>query len=747
MVGKVLVEAMLRQLPDIEKIYVLIRPKPRPGGITISGEDRLREEVQGSAAFDLERSERKEALSDLFRAKVKPVEGDLSLEKMGLDDETYRTLQREVNIFINCAAVVSFDASIDTALALNTLGPRRLLEFARGCEDVAVAQVSTCYVNATRTGPIYEEPLDARWTVGQASGVDKKPYEVDDEVAAIIKRTQEIRKGLSEAKRKVEIDLIDGKVSEFGMGWAQSRGWHDVYTFTKAMGEQIFIKELGATRGAIIRPAIIESVWRSPQPGWLNGYRMLDPLIVAYGRGRLIDFPGNGSGILDIIPVDLVVNSILAIAREIYQGRAKPVYQIASGMENPLTLQGFADLVDEYFQEHPFEGQANGKGGRRELKKPTFPTTQTFLRRLKHRYYLPAKAAKSLVTPLSFTPWGRSKKMELRTKLSALERLRQYGRLYGPYAESNCEFQTTNTRDVWRALEAEDQESFNFDISQLHWPTYIKGVHVPGVKKYLLGMTNETPGEMDAKEVQGADIRPSPLPQSLMGNLPTREELEPWLRPSIVRSVIRKIGSVVVFIGFKLWVGLDSKGLENVPYKGPFIVASNHSSHLDAPAILFALSKLPFEIHSTAARDYFFRDRLKAILVRSVFRAIPFERRGPVTDGLHLPLGILKLGRPMVFFPEGGRSRSGKIGTFKNGIGMLGLMSGAPVVPARISGSYQAMPKGSRFPKRGRMTVRFGPPIPTEPYRARIDSTGIAEVCRELSSDVQKAVEALNGKR
>ena len=747
LVGKVLVEAMLRQLSDIEKIYVLIRPKPRPGGVTVTSEDRLRQEVQGSAAFDLPRSEQRENLSDLFQSKVKAVEGDLALEKMGLDDDTYRTLQREVNILINCAAIVSFDAAIDNALALNALGPRRLLEFARGCEDVGVAQVSTCYVNAARTGSIYEEPLDPRWTVGQASGVDKRPYEVDEEIAAIAKRAREIREASGEAKTKADTELIDGKVSEFGMKCAQSRGWHDVYTFTKAMGEQIFGKDLGTTRGAIIRPAIIESVWRFPLPGWLNGYRMLDPLIVAYGRGRLIDFPGNGSSILDIIPVDLVVNSILAIAREVYQGRSKPVYQIASGMENPLTLQGFADLVDEYFQENPFESQTNGQGRGRELKKPTFPNTQTFLRRLKRRYYLPAKVAKALVTPLSFTHWGRAKKVDLRTKLSALERLHQYGRLYGPYAESNCEFQTVNTREAWRALDAEDRESFNFDISQLDWPTYIKRVHVPGVKKYLLGMTDEPPNEAELEAALEAHGPTSPLPQSLMGNLPTFEELEPWLRPNIVRSTIRKMGSAVVFIGFNLWVRHHSKGLENVPDKGPFIVASNHSSHLDAPAILFALSKRPFEIHPTAAKDYFFGDKLKAILVRSVFRAIPFERRGPATDGLHLPLGILKMGRPMVFFPEGGRSKSGKILTFKNGIGMLGLMSGAPVVPARISGSYQSMPKGSRFPKRGRVTVRFGPPILTEPYRVRIDATSIAEVCRELSSDVQKAVEALNGKR
>ncbi|MEE9198812.1 MAG: SDR family oxidoreductase, partial [Dehalococcoidia bacterium] len=143
LVGKVLVETMVRQLPEVRRIYVLTRPKAGPGGITLSGEERVWQEIQSAEAFDLLRKQYGDAFPQMFREKVKAVDGDLSQERMGLDEETYRRLQWEVQIIINCAAVVTFDAPIDAALELNALGPKRILEFARGCQDPVVAHVST----------------------------------------------------------------------------------------------------------------------------------------------------------------------------------------------------------------------------------------------------------------------------------------------------------------------------------------------------------------------------------------------------------------------------------------------------------------------------------------------------------------------------------------------------------------------------------------------------------------------------
>ena len=110
LLGKVLLERVLCHLPEIETLYVLIRPRTRPGAPPISIEERLRQEVYDSQIFEPLKARLGDSFDALFHSKVKAVSGDVSLEELGLEPETYRRLQDEVDIIINCAAVVSFDA-------------------------------------------------------------------------------------------------------------------------------------------------------------------------------------------------------------------------------------------------------------------------------------------------------------------------------------------------------------------------------------------------------------------------------------------------------------------------------------------------------------------------------------------------------------------------------------------------------------------------------------------------------------
>ena len=106
------------------------------------------------------------------------------------------------------------------------------------------------------------------------------------------------------------------RLVEYGRTRARSLGWPDVYTFTKAMGERA-VEELAAEANlplSIVRPSIIESAYTHPFPGWIDGFKMADPIIRAYGLGQIPEFPGIPEGIIDIIPVDFVVNALLAVA-------------------------------------------------------------------------------------------------------------------------------------------------------------------------------------------------------------------------------------------------------------------------------------------------------------------------------------------------------------------------------------------------------------------------------------------------
>ena len=102
---------------------------------------------------------------------------------------------------------------------------------------------------------------------------------------------------------------------EAGRARAASLGWPDAYAYTKALGERALLETRGDVPGQH-RAARRSSSrrWPSPSPGWIRGFRMAEPVIISYARGLLKEFPGVPEGIVDVIPVDLVVAAIIAVA-------------------------------------------------------------------------------------------------------------------------------------------------------------------------------------------------------------------------------------------------------------------------------------------------------------------------------------------------------------------------------------------------------------------------------------------------
>jgi 1-acyl-sn-glycerol-3-phosphate acyltransferase len=146
---------------------------------------------------------------------------------------------------------------------------------------------------------------------------------------------------------------------------------------------------------------------------------------------------------------------------------------------------------------------------------------------------------------------------------------------------------------------------------------------------------------------------------------------------------------------------------------GAFVVVANHTSHLDAPLIFTTLPRrLARYLSAGAAADYFFDVRWRKGLTALFFNAFPIHRAGlnrPASEARTL----LERGVPLLVFPEGTRSRTGRIGTFKAGAAALANQSKVPVLPVAIIGAYDAHPRGSRWPKAGRppVAVVFGEPV------------------------------------
>jgi 1-acyl-sn-glycerol-3-phosphate acyltransferase len=165
----------------------------------------------------------------------------------------------------------------------------------------------------------------------------------------------------------------------------------------------------------------------------------------------------------------------------------------------------------------------------------------------------------------------------------------------------------------------------------------------------------------------------------------------------------------------------------------PALICPNHASHLDIPVLRRALgSRGRHRLAVAAADDYWFRRRVYRFVV-SWFAAVPFRRAGNGADSIRTVEALLGEGWRVVIFPEGTRSRSGAMGRFKPGAGLIAVRTGCPVVPVRIDGLWAVLPPGRRRPRSGTVWVRFGEPLVAHE----------GETPREFAARLQAAVSAL----
>jgi 1-acyl-sn-glycerol-3-phosphate acyltransferase len=187
------------------------------------------------------------------------------------------------------------------------------------------------------------------------------------------------------------------------------------------------------------------------------------------------------------------------------------------------------------------------------------------------------------------------------------------------------------------------------------------------------------------------------------------------------------------------------EGQEHIPPSGPVIVAGNHLSFIDSIVIPLAVSNR--QVTFLAKSEYFTGGGLLGLPRRTFFRAfgaVPVERddeRG-AQAALETALEVLRKGSAFGIYPEGTRSRDGRLYRGRTGIGWLALAAGAPVVPVGLVGTDRVQPVGARMLRVHRVRVRFGPPIRAEAYAA---ITPLSQARRRLTDDVMDAIAALSG--
>ena len=488
--GTALIERLLRSIPDCQ-VALLVRPGRR------GADHRVRREILRNNCFDRLRSELGDRFDTEMDRRVLVMSGDVGIDGLGLDAAGEEIL-RSCEIVIHSAATVSFDSPLDGAVEINLLGPVRVAATLNRIHQDSESKphliaVSTAYVAGSRRGPSPEATLDQTpWSTEVAwkpeveaarrARADADADSRDPKMLARFNRRARSELGaagsplLAGKAERLREEWVKDRMVELGKSRAQGLGWPDAYAFTKALGERALLDTRSDLPVTIVRPSIIESAVAEPVPGWIRGFRMADPVIISYAKGLLKEFPGVPEGIIDVIPVDLVVASILAVAA---RGPLEQpdVFHSASGARNPLRYRQLVDLVRSWFLENPL---ADSHDQPIMVPEWSFPGRRRVQHQLERATKVLDQAERALQTlPLRGRQADLSARLEERREEA--ERALSYVELYGAYAETEAVFTVDRLLALYESLPEGDRSEFCFDPAIIDWPHFCHDVYLPSV--------------------------------------------------------------------------------------------------------------------------------------------------------------------------------------------------------------------------------------------------------------------------
>lgn len=477
--GKAVMATLLRSGGEIGQLVVLLRAP----SATAARQRLLDDVLAGDGFTGVPIGEIHEKL-DAGRILALPC--DLEADDLGDPGEG---AWAGVDVAIHCAATVSFEEALDDALNLNAFGPTRLLERLRGAgSEPHFVHVSTAYVADRNAGEILEEDThhglagldpeamlaEARQWRGAAED-ESSAAELSRRFAKAAARDAAQRSGMDAAERAEELRRrwVQERLSRRGRRRAIELGWADTYALSKAIGERMLTAR--STRTTVIRPTIIESALQLPAPGWLEGIKVADPLILAYASRGLTHLPGRASNVIDIVPVDHVANACVVAAAHPPE-TALRMLALASSARNPISIGELAAQIRRYFLREPLRGR---NGSPIEIGELKFVDRSVALRRTVRRERLARGAAKLAMA----SPVDLPQERMLRSTRALAERVTRMVEIYGAYTELNCVFDDANTVRLAAALHPADREELPFDTAAIEWDEYLQEIHLPQVHR------------------------------------------------------------------------------------------------------------------------------------------------------------------------------------------------------------------------------------------------------------------------
>jgi HAD superfamily hydrolase (TIGR01490 family) len=511
--GTALVERLMRCVPDCQ-LVLLVRPGKRSTPAERARREIFRNDVFHRWMRELGDGDKKVGAAPFWEQvdnRVQVIAGDVGTDGLALDDDGRRIIA-SCDIVIHSAATVSFDAALDLAVEVNLLGATRIVQT---LQDLDVAPhfvgVSTCYVAGNRRGDAPEQLLtdspfhiDVNWR-SEVDAARRTRSNFDSESRAA-SRLEEFRARARHELGAAGTPLLSAKTEQLRQRWvseqlveagrarAASLGWPDAYAYTKALGERALVESRGNVPVSIVRPSIIESAWAEPVPGWIKGFRMAEPILISYAQGLLKEFPGVPEGVVDVIPVDLVVAAIIDVAaRGPLDPQSVDITQVASGTRNPLRYRQLVDLVNGWFTDNPLYDR---KGQPIAVAKFSFPGRGAVERQLTRAQKNLDRADRALKRlPLR----GKQAMMnaQVEDQKDQVERAMGYVKIYGAYAECEALYGVDNLVALHDGLADQDQAELGCDPAIVDWDHYVTQIHLPSVVHHARVKTTPTRTDPD----------------------------------------------------------------------------------------------------------------------------------------------------------------------------------------------------------------------------------------------------------
>ncbi|MGB9489452.1 MAG: SDR family oxidoreductase [Terriglobales bacterium] len=506
-IGKVWLANILMDLPEIGKLYLLIRrQKSNPA------QKRFERMMEDSPVFDPLFEKYGDQLGTLLAEKIEVVEGDVSQPAVGLDADVAARLGRELDLIVNSSGLTDFNPDLREALAVNVDSAFHLVEFIRKSDHAALLHLSTCYVAGQRDGRVGER-VRANYTPAGAPGFNAEHEwrqlhdlveaaearaegaEVTDKLRKQALEKEHAAKGLSGAAlenqvRKNRVRWLKNYLTDEGKKRALELGWPNTYTYTKSLAESLIAIHGRGLPIAIVRPSIVETSVAKPFRGWNEGINTSASLSYLLGTS-FRQLPSNERKRLDIIPVDAVCAGMTLIAAALVERRHDPLYQLATSVTNPCDMGRSIELTTLGHRRH-YRAQEGLEYWLR-LRLDAIPVS-------KERYNrMSAPAQRMMIRRIQAIMSPLPVRKPLAKAERNLERVEKLIQLFEPFILHNeHDFVADNVEKLSQALVPEEREAFGYDTAGLDWWEYWIDIHIPALRRWTYPLIEGRP--LEARE-------------------------------------------------------------------------------------------------------------------------------------------------------------------------------------------------------------------------------------------------------